>query len=107
MASRLHYRSTGEFCVVTFSVMLAEQKKRTNPAKLATVIIFGVFFLYVLSLGPLCAMERHGILPQLAPAFELYTTPANWLARIRPLHRLMEWYVARWLNLTDAPDTTI
>lgn len=86
---------------------MKSSRKRRRLAKWTVGVLCAGFFAYLLSLGPLAAMQRHGFLQQLAPAVELYECPANWLARIRPLHRLMEWYVARWLDLTDAPDTTI
>jgi hypothetical protein len=72
----------------------------------ATILCVG-FVAYILSLGPLAALERYGAFPRLAPAFEWYQEPADWLANIRPLHRLIESYIGFWLNITDAPDTTI
>jgi len=86
--------------------MVTDNAKRRRLWKWLPCFFAGAIFAYLLSLGPVFAMQRHGILPQLGPMIDLYQYPANWMAHIRPVHKLMERYIALWLNVTDAPDIT-
>jgi hypothetical protein len=65
------------------------------------------FVCYILSLGPFYALSRHDALPPMGVFLDWYQVPAAWFAKVPPLHAFVETYCAWWLEITDAPDTTI
>jgi hypothetical protein len=74
--------------------------------KSTLLVVLGISVAYFLGLGPIFVTRNYNKFPQLQPWFDGYIQPANHLARFRPLHVLMEWYVGVWLRITDAPEGT-
>ena len=87
--------------------MVKTTMSQIRACQWAVALGCGVLLAYVLSLGPVFAMQRHRFLPQFATVIEVYVQPANALAAFRPVQKGLEWYVGVWFELTNAPDTTI